>query len=191
MVKKQLVDRAEPTKASRLDRYPAAAATRRPNGGHGISILLAFVLALVARDVIFDLKLLSYFGKAVDCALVVCLCIALASAAWLTAEGRWRSFYEKLRGRTVLWSSSLLGFLAAAIFGTTFSMIELLGSGIFNLIDWSFGPILTAAIGVAFWAERNIRPSILVVVTVMNLLGLGGLFVSGALSGPEDGDASR
>ncbi|MEO0660301.1 MAG: hypothetical protein AAFZ87_02080 [Planctomycetota bacterium] len=154
------------------------------------SVMAVFVLALAGRDILFDLWLRKSVGfiqpngstshAGLAFATLTCALVSVAAAAVVTTQRGWATLAQRLRSRAVLTRSATMGALAGVIYGVTFTVIESLGAGLFNLIDWGFAPVLTAAIGIVLWKDR-FRSGVLFAALLLGVTGIVGLYQYGAL----------
>lgn len=145
--------------------------------------LIAFVVAAVGRDVVYEYFLESDVDGLVF-ALLVCASILGVSSLWLIAAGQVPGLWVRLKtGRGVVSRAMLLGPMTAVVYGVTFVLIadDRMGAGLFNLVDGGLVPILTAAIGILAWREpMNKR---FVVGFAVYLLGMFALFAGQSQKG--------
>jgi len=160
--------------------------------GKALGVLTSFVVLLASRDIAYELWLRPYFGfpgfddgvsKAMAIAVLGCAFVSLASALFVTFQGRWKHLIERLKAPGVAWRATSMGALCAVVYGVTFTLIGEVGAGLFDLIDWGLAPFATAGLAIAFWPQQNrdIRRSILWLSLTVGLAGLVGLYATGPL----------
>lgn len=126
-----------------------------------------FAILIAARDIYAESPLRENGATfAFWIAVVICL---LAGTIHLRS-GLTQGSLAKLQSRTVVLKAITLSALTSVIYLVTFLVIERIGAGDFNLIDYGLSSLLTAAIGFLFFKGERLRAS---TVLAFILYGVG------------------
>lgn len=108
------------------------------------AIFLLFAIGIALRDIISE----RMFPKDSAClAFLVCSMIACISGLMVIFGTQGTTLRVRLQDRGVLKTVLVLSVMATAIYAVTFYMLSLQTAGPFDLLDYGFAPLLTAAIG--------------------------------------------
>lgn len=139
------------------------------NQRRSVHYLTLFAVLIALRDVTKELGLSE--EDSISFAFAVTGVIAvLALVVVLAKPGGIKPCTIRLRNPRVAGAAAILGVSAALIYVVTFAMIDEMGAGLFNLIDYGAAPILTAGIGVV--AFRNKAPRWLLLSFAMYVSGI-------------------
>jgi drug/metabolite transporter (DMT)-like permease len=129
-------------------------ASHQSSNRSSLIFLGSFAALIALRDVAKQLVL--HAEDSISFAAVLTGTIAVVSLLLmlLTRGSASRSRQHLRRGR-VMASILALGLAAALVYGVTFTMIDNIGAGLFNMIDYGAAPILTAVLGIAFFHNRG------------------------------------
>lgn len=115
----------------------------------------AFVAFLVARDVLYEVLLQE---DPLVVSFVISVSVAAISAIVLVAQRRMGTFVKALVSPPILRRSLSLGLLASVIYVVTFGVIERVGAGLFNMIDWGLAPFFSLIFGWLYFRETPKPP---------------------------------
>ena len=148
-----------------------------------LAILSTFVILVAGRDVAYEL-FLNKTPPGVSFAFWICTTAAVLSGLWVVLYGESRSLVRRLTERRVLWTCIALGIMCAVIYVTTFAVIEKVGAGLFNMIDWGLAPVLTAIIGICYDKDTVSRPRISMAIGLYVIGTIGLCSIEKQLWGP-------
>ncbi len=143
---------------------------------HALLVLIAFVGLLAGRDIAYELFLMRK-PTGVVFAFWICAATSLLTFVWMLANHQLADLTERLSRRRVVVPALLLALMCAIIYVTTFAVIEQIGAGLFNLVDWGLAPVLTALLGMYYYKERVPRWRI---GTAISLYLVGTVSISSA-----------
>jgi len=116
-----------------------------------------YVFLLAGRDIIAEIR----YDDVPRAVIVphVLIVVFISSLALLLWNGGWRCLRVKLRDSYNFLLSCVVSVLTLVIYSATYFLIQtdIMGAGLFNVIDFGLNPILLSVIGVRLFGERPRR----------------------------------
>lgn len=132
---------------------------------------LMFALLLGARDVGAELIFKQRALEVALCfAFLICLTITTISLVIILRQRGLVALVRKIAPRHIFLRVLVVGGSAAIVYAVTFYMIYGVGAGYFDLFDYGLAPLLTAAIGIAFFG--NVITKRLLLATLAYVAGV-------------------
>lgn len=116
-----------------------------------VAAFAGFAVLIAMRDISAELLLNE---DPVSLAFLVSSVIVALSIIMVLVSLSLGDLLRKLKKPQTIWRAAVLGCMSGAIYGGLFYLIDHMGAGLFNLIDYGLIPIVTAAIGIFFFGER-------------------------------------
>jgi drug/metabolite transporter (DMT)-like permease len=117
---------------------------------------ILFAALIACRDISYELYFSGYIVPSLF-SFVVCFTIVILSLGSLIVKRRINGLLLKLKEFRILLRVVFLGITAAIIYYITFYLIDKIGAGLFNLVDYGFSPLFTMLLGIVYFKERTYR----------------------------------
>lgn len=113
----------------------------------------AFAVLIALRDITYEIYLKEFVDPFSYAFMIVATIVVVAILGLAIQRNSMTALVAKFQTPGLPSRSLALGALAALVYGVTFFMIHQIGAGVFDLIDYGLTPILTAALGFAFFQD--------------------------------------
>jgi hypothetical protein len=136
---------------------PATTPSLGEGAAYGATLaFMGFTAGIVARDTLSELVLKQ---DGLSLAWLVCTTIAVLASILVLITGQYRTLYTKLGRPGVAWRVGCMAALTSVIYSVTFVMLDgnLMGAGLFDMIDYGLTPILTAMMGIWYFRDVDLK----------------------------------